>query len=131
MLISMLFLGASAQATTLSVGSGGAYSSIQDAVVAAASGDRIEVGPGTYTENVDLAGKDLDLVEPGMILSITPKYAKGKVPSWLEELPAGADAPVSPLPPRHADDELAKKGEVPTDPGAKLDEGSTGVERFD
>ena len=65
MLISMLFLGASAQAATLSVGSGGTYSSIQDAIVAAASGDTIEVGPGTYEENLDIIGKDLDIIGTG------------------------------------------------------------------
>ncbi|WP_419589451.1 hypothetical protein [Thiolapillus sp.] len=75
--------------------------------------------------------KDNDLVFPDMVIDVTPKYKKGKVPSWLEEVPADAKVSATPLPPRHADTELAKKGVQPTSQGEKLDEGSTGVERFD
>ncbi len=74
--------------------------------------------------------RDNDLVFPGMIINVTPKF-KGRVPSWLEAVPAGKNAVPSPLPDRHADAELAKKGVKPTSQGEKLDEGSTGVERFD
>ncbi len=81
--------------------------------------------------------KDNDLVFPTTadgsptIIDITPKYKKGKEPSWLEEVPADEKVSASPLPTRHADTELAKKGVKPTSQGEKLDEGSTGVERFD
>ncbi|MEC8192538.1 MAG: MopE-related protein [Myxococcota bacterium] len=53
-------------AATLTVGGpSGTYSTIADAVAAAAPGDRIEVAAGIYTENVDPNGKDLDIVGAG------------------------------------------------------------------
>ncbi len=45
-------LAVSVNATTLSVGSGGQYRSISDAVSAANSGDTITINPGTYSENI-------------------------------------------------------------------------------
>ncbi len=79
--------------------------------------------------------RDNDLVFPGededMIIDVTPKYKEGKKPSWLEEVPSGRKVSASPLPDRHADTELAKKGVKPNSQGKKLDDGSTGVERFD
>ncbi len=44
----------SANATILHVGEGQTYSTISDAVIAAASGDTIMVHDGTYTENVNI-----------------------------------------------------------------------------
>jgi hypothetical protein len=49
----------SAGGKTLHVGGTAAYASIQDAVNAAASGDKIVVAPGTYEEAVDIQGKAL------------------------------------------------------------------------
>ena len=61
-LFSALLLSNAAHAATLTVGPSGTYADISSAVSAAASGDTIEVAPGTYTENIDLSGKDLDIV---------------------------------------------------------------------
>ncbi|MEM7262696.1 MAG: right-handed parallel beta-helix repeat-containing protein [Planctomycetota bacterium] len=47
-------------ATTLEVP--GAFSTIQSAIDAAADGDRIEVGPGTYLETINFAGKDITVI---------------------------------------------------------------------
>ena len=61
-LILSLLLSSNVHAATLTVGPGGSYSTITAAITAATSGDRIEVGPGTYNETIDLAGKDLDVI---------------------------------------------------------------------
>ena len=57
---------ASAAAATLSVcTSGCTYTSIQTAVTAAAAGDTISVGPGTYAEVVSISSKNLTLLGSG------------------------------------------------------------------
>lgn len=50
-----------AGAGNIYVGSGEAYERIQDAIVAANSGDVIIVGAGTYLENIDFLGKAITL----------------------------------------------------------------------
>ena len=57
-------------AATLTVSSGGTYSTIQSAVDAASSGDTIQVYSGTYSGCVDLGGKDLTLTGAGSSSSI-------------------------------------------------------------
>jgi pectin methylesterase-like acyl-CoA thioesterase len=47
--------------TILTVGTGGAYSSIQLAVNAAVNGDTISVAAGTYTEDVTVTGKSITI----------------------------------------------------------------------
>ena len=47
--------------TVLTVGTGGTYSRIQDAVDAAVNGDTIEIAAGTYREQVTVNGKDITL----------------------------------------------------------------------
>ncbi len=59
-----LLMGAS-WAATLQVGPTRAHTTIQSAVDAASSGDRVEIDPGTYAEDVDLGGLDLELVGAG------------------------------------------------------------------
>ena len=56
---------AAAGGHTLQVGPGERYETIQDAVDDAASGDTIEIAPGTYTEAVCIEGKGLTIVGSG------------------------------------------------------------------
>jgi len=60
----LLLIGPSV-AATFSVSSSGTYTTIQSAVDKAASGDTISVAAGTYSECVDLKGKDLTLTGAG------------------------------------------------------------------
>ena len=62
MMITPLLLISAAKAATITVGPGGSHATITAAISAATTGDRIEVAPGTYAENLDLGGKDLDIV---------------------------------------------------------------------
>ncbi|MFT5582607.1 MAG: putative outer membrane repeat protein [Cognaticolwellia sp.] len=72
----MLFiLSIAASAATLNVGSTATYSSIGSAVAAASDGDVIQVAAGTYTESIDLAGKDLDIVGTGSSTIVEPSGA--------------------------------------------------------
>jgi len=65
--MTLLLLALPVGAATLSVDASGsgAYTAIQDAVDAAVSGDTITVASGTYTECVDLGGRDLDIQGAG------------------------------------------------------------------
>ncbi len=57
-------------AATITVGAGGDYSTISDAISAAESDDEIVVSSGTYEESVDFAGKSLTLrSESGPVLT--------------------------------------------------------------
>jgi hypothetical protein len=62
LLYSLILSGSFAQAATHTVGPSGDFSAIQDAIDGSVPGDRIEVSPGTYTENIDLGGKDLTII---------------------------------------------------------------------
>ncbi len=68
----LLFLVPSAFGATLDVAADGSatYSSVGDAVDAAASGDTIEIAAGSYTECLNLGGRDLDLVGAGAGLTL-------------------------------------------------------------
>ena len=62
----LLFFLPAAAAATLTVnasGTGGAYTTVQAAVNASASGDTISIQAGVYSGTVDTAGKDLTLAE--------------------------------------------------------------------
>jgi len=61
-----------AQAATLKVGPGKIYSTIQDAVDAAATGDKITVENGIYSESVTVDGKDLSLIATGDNVIVSP-----------------------------------------------------------
>ena len=62
-LVAVSILAAATHADTLDVcQSGCTYSSIQDAINAASNGDRIEIGPGTYYENLQVGTPDLTIV---------------------------------------------------------------------
>jgi predicted outer membrane repeat protein len=56
-----IFLPSSALAATLTVGTGGTYSTISDAVSAASDGDIIEVSAGTYTETIRIDTMKLEI----------------------------------------------------------------------
>ncbi len=64
--LTFLFLGAASAATLhVDAGGGAAYSTVQAAIAAAASGDRIEVAPGDYSGAIDLQRKALTIVGTG------------------------------------------------------------------
>ncbi len=67
MLILALPLIATLDAATITVGAGSGYdwSSIQDAIDDAADGDTVSVATGTYTEALDLGGKEITIVSSG------------------------------------------------------------------
>ena len=58
MVISLL-LSTSAFADTITVGEGGDYASISDAISYSVDGDIIEVEPGIYSEDLDFDGKEI------------------------------------------------------------------------
>ena len=62
----LLALVAPSFASTLVVAGGGPYTSVGAAITAAASGDTISVGAGTWTECLDTAGKDLTIEGAGL-----------------------------------------------------------------
>ncbi len=69
------FAGDAAGRTWIVAADGSAeFTSIQDAIVAAADGDKIEVGPGTYAEALDFCGRDVHVYSSGGIEAtlITP-----------------------------------------------------------
>ena len=59
----------SAQAATITVDAtgGGDFSSLQAAVDAAASDDRLVINSGTYAENISISGKNLNLEGAGSL----------------------------------------------------------------
>ncbi len=66
MLLSTFLLGTAAAATlTVDASGGGDYTNLQAAVAAAASGDRIEVAPGTYSGGLAIRGKALTITATG------------------------------------------------------------------
>ena len=66
---------ASAMAATLTVGGSGSYSSIQDAVDDAQSGDTIVVSSGSYAEKVSISGLDLTVTGSGSTqVEVNPTY---------------------------------------------------------
>ena len=113
LLLPLLLLPVSARAALHSVP--GSYATVQAAVDAAASGDVIAIAPGTYVENVRIAGKDLTLlgdptdpaatvVEAAAVLDDngTPDPADDTlVPGAAIEVRAGASRPVEQPVPTH------------------------------
>ena len=61
----MFFATAALAQTTINVGPGQSYTTIQSAINAASSGDTILVAPGTYKENIDFSGKNITLISSG------------------------------------------------------------------
>ena len=81
---------AAAGGHTLQVGPGEEYESIQDAVDDAASGDTIEIAPGTYTEAVCVEGKGLTITGSGRDATIIDwpldePPAVGAAACWTEQ----------------------------------------------
>jgi MYXO-CTERM domain-containing protein len=71
----------SAQAATITVDAtgGGDFSSLQAAVDAAASEDRLVINSGTYTENITISGKNLNLEGAGSLT--TTIWGDGSAPA--------------------------------------------------
>lgn len=71
-------------AVTVKANGGGDYSSIADAVAAAADGERIEVYPGTYTQGVDVT-RPVEIVGVGNVKDIIWQVADDNVVEWTAE----------------------------------------------
>jgi hypothetical protein len=78
-------------ATTLHVGSGQSYTTIQSAIVAAGRGDTVLVEPGTYYENLDFLGKAITVTSSsGAALTILDGQYKGPVVQFVSGETRGA-----------------------------------------
>jgi hypothetical protein len=86
--------GSTAQARTLSVCKANCtYSSVQRAIDAAASGDTINVGAGTYFENLVIAGKKLTLIGAGEDLTVLDgRFGGAVIHLGAEAITAGQSA---------------------------------------
>ncbi len=75
--MSLLFIMVSSLGWASSVGSTGDYSSVQDAVDAATTGETITIESGTYVECIDTLGKDLIFEGNGSVLLDTSSCSFG------------------------------------------------------
>jgi hypothetical protein len=90
--LTTLVLASTGYAAPLSVcASGCAFSSIQSAVDAAASGDSINIAAGRYVENVTIAGKNLQLIGAGNGRTTVDGASRGSVFT----LGSGTDSPTA------------------------------------
>ncbi len=82
-----LLVATAAQGQITINGSGPSFPSIQAAIVAASNGDVIDVGAGTYFENLNLGGKHLRIEGAGAGLTILDGSGTGRCLSILQGSP--------------------------------------------